>query len=136
MVSKRSDDELAEELQAATDGLLFMSESDYPFAVIRWKGSDEITPDYLRRVAKVDAESPVAEVTLSDFFGTAAGEQDWKGEAELATARRYQELVRLLEGELEAVRAYRVGEINIAVYAVGRSSEGNWMGVSTRVVET
>lgn len=136
MVSKRSDDELAEELRAATDELLFMSESDYPFEIIRWSGSDELTPDYLRRVANVEAESPVAEVTLSDFFGTAAGEQDWKGEAELATARRYQSLVRLLEGELEEVRVYRVGEINIAVYVVGRSSEGNWLGVSTRAVET
>jgi len=29
VVSKRSDDELAEELRAATDELLFMSESDY-----------------------------------------------------------------------------------------------------------
>jgi hypothetical protein len=90
VVSKRSDDELAEELQAATAGLLFMSESDYPFEVIRWQGSDELNPAYLRGVANVDAESPVAEVTLPDFFGTAAGEQDWKGEAELATARRYQ----------------------------------------------
>jgi hypothetical protein len=34
------------------------------------------------------------------------------------------------------VMAYRVGTVNVAVYVVGRSPEGHWLGVSTRVVET
>ncbi len=131
-----TDEELFGAFSEATECLLMMSESDYPLEVIRWEGKDELTPDDLRRRAGVDAATPVAEVTLTDFFGTAAGEQDWKSENELATARRYQELMRLLTVELEAVRVYRVGEINIGVYVVGRSSEGNWLGVSTRVVET
>ena len=31
---------------------------------------------------------------------------------------------------------YRVGAIDITVYVVGRSREGNWIGVATRAVET
>jgi len=133
----KSDEQVCRELREATEGLLFMSESDYPFEIIKWEGAEEVSPERLRRIAGQDATAaPVEERTVEDFFRVAVGEPEWKGKAELATARRYQELVRLLEGELAGVRVYRVGEINIAVYAVGRSSEGNWLGVSTRVVET
>lgn len=34
----KTDEAIAQELEAATEGLLFMSESDYPFAVITWPG--------------------------------------------------------------------------------------------------
>jgi hypothetical protein len=131
-----SDEQLCAELKEATRGLLFMSESDYPFEVIRWEGAAELTPDYLRKAAASRAEAPVEVRTLSDFFRTAAGEQEWKGEAELALAKRYQALMSLLEENLKDVKVYRVDSVNIGVYVIGRSNEGNWIGVSTRVVET
>jgi len=139
----KSDEQVCGGLEEATRGLLFMSESDYPFEVVRWEGIEEVTPEYLRRVAGQDATAaaagaaaPVEERTVAEFFRVAAGEQEWKGEADIALAKRYQSLVRLLEENLTDVKVYRVGEINIGVYVVGRSSEGNWLGVSTRVVET
>jgi hypothetical protein len=132
----KSDEQLYKELQEATRGLLFMSESDYPFEVVRWEGVEEVSPEYLRKVAGQEATAVVEERTIADFFRVAAGEQEWKGAAELALAKRYQSLVRLLEENLKEVKVYRVGEINIGVYVLGRSEEGNWLGVSTRVVET
>lgn len=132
----KSDEQLCEELREATRGLLFTSESDYPFEVIKWEGIEEISPDYLREAAGQDKSAPVEERTIADFFRVATGEQEWKGEAELKSAKRYQSLVRLLEDNLKGVKVYRVGRINIGVYVVGRSGEGNWLGVSTRVVET
>lgn len=132
----KSDEQLCEELKAATHGLLFMSESDYPFEVIKWEGTEEMSPEYLRKVAGQDANALVEERTIADFFRVVAGEQEWKGEAELALAKRYQSLVRLLEENLKGVKVYRLGEKNIGVYVVGRSEEGNWLGVNTRVVET
>lgn len=132
----KSDEELCAELQEQTRGLLFMSESDYPFEVVRWEGTGEMSPERLRSVTGQDATAAVEERTVGDFFRVAAGEQEWKGEAELALARRYQALTRLLADNLKEVRVYRVGEINIGVYVIGRSVEGNWIGVSTRVVET
>jgi hypothetical protein len=132
----KTDEQICRELREATMGLLFMSESDYRFEVIRWEGIEKVSPEYLRRVTGQDVSAPVEERTVADFFRVAAGEQEWKGEAELALAKRYQSLVRLLEENLKGVRVYRVGRINIAVYVVGRSGGGNWLGVSTRVVET
>ncbi|HEV2707170.1 MAG TPA: nuclease A inhibitor family protein [Pyrinomonadaceae bacterium] len=132
----RTDEEIVRELERATTGLLFMSESDYPVEVFRLEGAEGLTHDLLRRKAGADGEAAVVVQSVEDFFRVAAGEQEWKGAAELETARRYQALVGLLKSALEDVRVYRVGEINIGVYVVGRSPAGNWLGVSTRVVET
>jgi hypothetical protein len=132
----KTDEELFIALREATSGLLFMSESDYPLEVISWSGSDQLSPEYLRRKAGLDAASLLVETDLETFFRVAAGEQEWKGEAELIVARKYQHLMRLLKENLTEIRVYRVGEIKISVSVVGRSEEGNWMGVSTQVIET
>lgn len=131
-----SDDELFEELGRACEGLTFMSESDYPVEPVRWDGSVTLSHERLRELAGLPPGAPVGEVSVGDFFRVAAGEQEWKGEAELATAGRFQRLVRLLEGNLEELKVYRLGEINLRVYAVGRARGGGWLGVQTRVVET
>lgn len=132
----KTDEELLGALQEATAGLFYMSESDYPFEEIRWDGSEQLSPEYLRRAAGADSSAKVEESDLEEFFRVPAGEQEWKGEAQLAEARRYQRLLSLLEENLEDIKVCRVGEINIRVYVVGKSDEGNWMGVSTRAVET
>lgn len=132
----KTDEELFGALKEATEGLLFMSESDHPFEVIRWDGSKQLSPDYLRRAAGADSSARVEETTVEEFFRVPAGEQDWKGETQLAEARKFQRLRNLLEDNLTSIKVYRVGEINIGVYVVGMSAEGNCLGVSTRVVET
>ena len=45
-----NDAQILEQLRRAAAGLLFMSESDYPFEVIQWEGPTELTPDFIRRV--------------------------------------------------------------------------------------
>ena len=130
----KTDEQIVEELREATRGLMFMSESDYPFEVVRWEA--EPTHDFLRALTGSDASAPVEERSAQDFFRVAASEADWKGEAELASARKFQALVRLLEENLKDLRVFRVGEINIPVYVVGHGPSGDWLGVSTRVVET
>lgn len=132
----KSDEQVLQELEQATAGLLFMSESDYPFQLIHWKGITEVTPQYLRGRTGHAADALVEVRSLDDFFQVAASEPEWKGPAEIETARRYQALVRLLKENLNDVKVYRVGEISIQVYVIGRSSTGNWMGISTQIVET
>ena len=50
----KSDEQLLTELAQVTDGLLFMSESDYPFEPVRWSDQAELTPDALRRLTGHD----------------------------------------------------------------------------------
>lgn len=130
-----NDERLIEELRGATRGLLFMSESDCPFDVFRWEVA-EPTPQFLRGLTGHAPSAPVEERRAADFFRVAASEPAWKGEAELATARRYQALLRLLEKNLSGLKVFRVGTINMPVYVAGRAPSGAWLGVSTRVVET
>jgi hypothetical protein len=132
----KTDEQLADELREATRGLLFMSESDYPFELVRWEGVDELTHDFLRGLTGQDSSTPVETRTAAEFFRAAADTPQWKSEAELATARRYQSLLRLLEENLPGLKVYRVGSVNMPVYVVGRGPSGGWLGVSTRVVET
>ncbi|MCA1557837.1 MAG: nuclease A inhibitor family protein [Acidobacteria bacterium] len=132
----KQDAQLLEELEKAIAGLLFMSESDYPFSTFIWKGNVLITEEYLREQAGGATAAPVKAQSVEEFFHAAAAEPDWKSESELAMAKRYQALVRWLRENLSDFKVYRVGEIDIQVYLLGRSPEGNWIGVSTRVVET
>jgi hypothetical protein len=132
----KTDEQILQELAGGIAGLSFMSESDYPFEVLRWDAVKEITTPYLRGLTEQSEEAPVEVENLEDFFGPAAAEADWKGAAELETAKSYQALMRLLKDNLEDVRVYKVGKINIPVYIIGRSPGGSWLGLSTRVVET
>lgn len=117
-----TDERLLEELRAATEGLTYMSESDYPFEVFRWEA--EPTPESLRALAGAAEGAAVETRAPADFFRAPATESG------------FQKAQRLLEENLSDLRVYRVGEINIPVYVVGRSASGAWLGVSTRVVET
>ena len=130
-----TDEQLLKELGEATRGLTYMSESDYPFEVFDW-GREEPTPEFLRGLAGQPVEAPVETRTAAQFFRAATSEPDWKGPEELAVARKFQALQRLLEANLSDLKVFRVGEINMPVYVAGRSASGSWLGVSTRAVET
>lgn len=130
-----TDEQLLKELSEATRGLMHMSESDYPFEVFDW-GKSEPTPEYLRGLDGQTADAPVETRTVEQFFRTPASEPAWKGAEELAVARRFQALRRLLEANLSDLKVFRVGAINMPVYVAGRSASGSWLGVSTRAVET
>lgn len=130
-----TDEQLLEELREATRGLNFMSESDYPFEIFKW-GDAEPTHEFLRGLTGEAAEAPVETRTVADFFRVATSEAEWKNAELLDAARRFQALQRLLEQNLTDLKVFRVGVVNIPVYVVGRSTSGNWLGVSTRVVET
>jgi len=114
----KTDEQILEELRKASLGLFCMSESDYPFELVRWDGPAEITPEFLLSVTGEPAEAPIEEREFDTFMG------------------RYPGLAQVLKVNLSDIKVYKVGRINIPVYVVGRSPQGNWLGVSTRVVET
>ena len=115
-----NDAQILQQLANVTAGLLFMSESDFPFELIEWTGMDEITPDFIRTVTGETKDCPVQEIDVDDFLSSGL----------------YQPLLVVLRSQLLDLKAYKVGRINMPVYLVGRSSEGSWLGVATRVVQT
>lgn len=132
----KSDEQILAELKEAIDGLLWMSESDYPFEVIYLKGKTEPSHQQLCEMAGVDKDSPVEARSIEDFFRVAISEPEWKRGEALILAKRHQSLVKLLQENLRDIRVYRVGEINIPIFILGKVPWGNWIGLSTRVIET
>lgn len=131
------DDELEDELRRACEGLLMMSESDYPLEVVRWAGGDEvIAPARLRGLAGAGEDAPVETQSVDEFFRAAAAEREYHSAAERTLAERFSRLVSLLTDNLSGTLTYRVGEIDIAIFVVGKGRGGDWLGVRTRVVET
>ncbi len=114
------DAQILEQLKRVTAGLLFMSESDYPFEVIYWEGLTDLTHDFLCRLSGKPEHCEVEEMEVEEFL----------------LAEKYRNIVQVLSENLAELKAYRVGKINMPVYLVGKSKRGNWLGVSTRVVQT
>ncbi len=131
-----NEEQLLAELAEASAGLLFMSEDDHPFQSVCWKNQTEVTPQFLRRIANQSEDALVKTESLERFFAHAANEQAWHRPEDRETARKYQRLLRLFDENLENVKVYRVGERHIAAYIVGKNSEGSWVGLSTRLLET
>ncbi|HLM57307.1 MAG TPA: nuclease A inhibitor family protein [Pyrinomonadaceae bacterium] len=134
----KSDEEILAELGRAAEGLLYVSETDSALEPVRVEGEGGGEPGerQLRELAGKPADAPVEVSDTKRFFRNAVAEADWKGEAEIADARRYQNLVRVLNRELSDLRVYRVGEIQIRAYVLGKSPSGTWLGLSTLLVET
>ena len=117
----RSDNEILAELKETAQGLLVMSESDYPFEIIQWDGDLSITLDYLRGISDAAADATVEKIGIDDLVNVSS---------------YFPDLVKLLKARLTNLAVYKVGTINIPVYIVGRSPAGNWLGLSTRLVQT
>ena len=128
----RSDEEILAELGRAADGLWYMSESDYPLEPVRLEGPDEPSHERLRELAGAGADARVETRDLEGFFRDAAAVRG----GTQPTPASFAGVLRALGENLTDIRVYRIGAVNIAVYALGRSARGNWLGVSTRVVET
>ena len=131
-----SDEQILAKLKKATAGLYVMSESDYPFEVIRWEETVKLSPQYLRALHGKPEETLVTVMSLDDFPGFVVSEVSGKGDVEHASVSRSEHLMRVLRENLTDVKVYRVGKVNIPVYVVGRSAAGTWLGLRTRVVET
>jgi hypothetical protein len=98
-----------------------MSESDYPFELIQWSGETPITSKYLCTVSDRPEGTQIEETDTKHFLGE---------------NERFRKLQAVIESNLADVKVYKVGAINIPVYIVGRSPEGQWLGVSTRLIQT
>ncbi len=131
-------DSLITALQKASEGLLYMSESDYPYKVIRWEGSPEtsLTEEFIRQKAEVSDDTPVEIVEFSDFYDPGAPDPDWYGETEKAEATKFRNLMKLLMDNLAHLKIFRVGEIEIDIYIVGQVDGGEIVGLATKAIET
>ena len=127
--------ELINQLKSASEGLLWLSESDYPFTTIYWENVDDINAKLLQ-VTESTPETKIEVKELDSFFNRVTKEEDWYNDEEMAECKRYQELVNLFKTHLTDIKVYRVGEVEVNCYILGKTESGFIAGLSTISVET
>jgi len=130
--------EIIDRLKKATNGLLFGSESEFPFEVFCWESPDLIplTAAKLLQQTGHGSDTPIEMVTVDDFFQVATTEQEWHSPEEKAVVKQNQMLVDTLKNCLRDIKVYRLSTIEIDVYIVGITPSGSLAGIATKVVET
>ncbi|MFL5321391.1 MAG: nuclease A inhibitor family protein [Myxococcaceae bacterium] len=128
--------QLGVDLAAATKDLTWPSESDraiQPFELDVPAGS--ITATKLRSLFGEPTKTPVETRTLDDAFANLVEIRPDMGDDEKALAQKYANLKAQLAG-LKDVKVYRVGNIDIDTYIMGRAPNGKLVGVVTSAIET
>lgn len=112
-------------LTRAAQGLLYPSESDAPFEAFQWKagGSDPRAAI----AAQGKRADEVSEISIDAFFAQLiAGDQ----------GPEFARLKNVLQSQLNDLRVLRVGQIEIDIYLIGKTSAGDWAGLHTVSIET
>jgi hypothetical protein len=122
-------------LKQASAGLQYTSESDYPFQVFSWP-LDTLTPKKLLAQTGHSKDTAIQLEDFDKFFAQAAQEKDWYGPEEKKAVAQYKHLVHILQTTLSNIQVYRVGQIELDVYIVGKTPDGSFAGLSTKVIET
>jgi hypothetical protein len=127
--------EIIDRLKQATTDLLWSSESDYPFEIVSWEPGIELTPtDLFSNI--YDTDLAIESIPLTDLFEPVLTIEDWYEDAELALVDRYKNLLDSINTNLSEVQVFRVGEVEIDVYIIGKTPTGDIIGLKTQSVET
>ena len=130
-----SSDRLLERLETACLGLVWMSESDYPWQVVVWQDTNNLNRLLLQH-CDYNFNTKIETKTLESFLEPAIIEQKWHTDVEKASIQRYQILKNLLQKNLQDIRVYLIGKVELDVYILGKSDDNRIIGLSTKIIET
>ena len=130
-----NDQELINQLQQASEGLLWQSESDYPFETVYLENVNNINSKLLQNTNSTD-DTTIEIRELDSFFSRVTEEKDWYNDEEIAECQRYRDLVNLLKTHLTDIKVYRIGSCEVNCYILGQTESGSVAGLSTISVET
>ena len=117
-------------IQKAAAGLLYPSESDAAFDLVRWDATKgDPSPATVGALARKGKKGrPVEEVPVAEFFAALAQTDD---------AAKFKALEQTLKKTLTDLRVYRVGGSGkVDIYVLGKAASGEWPGLHTTSVET
>jgi Nuclease A inhibitor-like protein len=117
-------------LQKASAGLLYPSDSDEPFEAFSWgKANGALTPALAQKFAGVGPQEAMKQVALGDFFKNLTSD-------DCDDADKYKALLKVVNEQLTGVKVFRFGDVELEIYLVGKTKEGEWAGLKTKSVET
>ena len=133
-----TDNDLKNILSEAANGLLFISELDYPFEVFVWNNTKEtkLNKEEIFKLTKGKPEDTIEDFDFDFLFSIHTMDQDWHSPEDSKRVLRFRNLVKVLKENLKDIKVFRRGKIYIDVYVVGRAPSGNIAGVSTKQMQT
>lgn len=125
-------------LESAADGLLYTSESDFPFTWTTATGPARgpLTVAAVRRAYRIADSIPVEAIPLDAFFARHIERADPNDPVVMALRPRYVRLRETLRTLARVEQVFRVGRIRIDCLAVGLVRPGTIAGLRTVSIET
>lgn len=123
-------------IQQASQGLLMMSESDYPFQTFHWIDAPASIENKLLQETGHDANTLIETTTLDHFFRNMTSAGDRADARQQETAARFTLLKNTLLQKLSGIVVYRIGTIQVDAFILGKLADGSYAGLRTRLVET
>src|SRR5439155_24806125 len=118
---------VVETLKKAVKGLKYTSETEAKLEPFLWEDGDKLTDAHLLELAGEEEGTEVEQEGLDDFFHAVPPED----------AEKFEKLAKVLQEQLSGVKVYKVGdEAEKQAYIVGKTTDGQWAGLKTTVVET
>lgn len=155
--SEPSDADIQTEIEKASDGLLFTSESDFPFTYVSAPLADGKVSEAAVRAAfaaEVDGDE-AADKPMSSLVSMSATWETWKSQEHncsdtsdpvgAESCQKMRTLEQVIESNLTDVEVYYFGAkgtpgdvqgIGVSVFIVGKSPSGKMVGVRTIAIWT
>jgi hypothetical protein len=128
--------DITRQIKTAVAHLNYMSETDAEILPFVGKQAEAVTIDEIRNQTQTAPDLPIEEKDFTEFFARLTTKQDWFGDEEKATAKKFTDLKNLLEANLRDLSVFKIGKIQIDIYIVGLNGENNLTGIQTKAVET
>ncbi len=134
--TNRGKNNLPARIKKITDNLTYTSETDADIVPFVGKKAEATKAQELLKQIENANNPPVEEKGFAEFFARLTEIQDWFGDEEKTTARRFAELKNLLEQNLKDLKVFKIGKVEIDIFVVGLDEENKLTGMQTKAVET
>lgn len=127
-----------EQLNPLLTDLLYPSESDEPLEPVTCYLSQDtpLTASQIKDWQMLPPSVFVEEMPEAYFWEPVTTDQDWYGDEEKSRTTKFQALKAFLEKTLTVRQVFRVGDVEIDVYVLGRLTDGSRAGIKTKLVQT
>ncbi|KJH70234.1 nuclease A inhibitor family protein [Aliterella atlantica] len=122
-------------LLKASEGLLYPSESDYPFTYFSFSNTSKLPkPQRFLQLIRQTGQ-PIEQVSFDDLFNRLTRIEPGMDEQQIKAAKRYRVLEKVFRATFRDLTVYRVGTIQVQLYITGVNACGV-SGLQTISIET
>ena len=124
-----------EELSRLTEGLLYISESEYPVEILHWPDVHD-NAALKKQIAAYAGAAASQEQSLAAFFDSVQQQADPNDPPMQELAARYQQLRKYLEQHLSDTSVLRAGDTQVHIFITGFTAEKTAVVLHTVSIET